>query len=172
MTGVETKLSENEEALIKWVKEMFAKHVKVQAEDLEKFSRSTWILIIKSFKDTIESLDELSAWSFLFKEPDFHTPKAQKSIKRVFASMEKSVQILETIKKLFETKLEEKNFKAAKIVEVLGTYLYENRKTLKHEDVYDLLRFVLSGSHQGIPASEMCEILGKSATLERINKWI
>lgn len=39
---------------------------------------------------------------------------------------------------------------------------------LKNEDVFFLLRFVVTGNHVGAPIGDICEIIGLKETLKRI----
>lgn len=158
--------------LLQWTKDTFVKHAKIEKAQLEKFSQKQWITIIKLFRNRIRSPEELESYAYLFKEPVFTTEKAQKSMNRVFKSEEKSLRVLKDMSEILEKKVPEDSFTSAKITELLGGYLSENQKVIKNEEVYHLLRFVLSGSHEGIPASDICELLGRSTTMNRIKGWI
>ena len=53
-------------------------------------------------------------------------------------------------------------------------YLFENAKknNLKNEDVFFLLRFVITGNPVGAPIGEICEIIGQKDALSRIEDAI
>lgn len=53
-------------------------------------------------------------------------------------------------------------------------FLFENSKELglKNEDVFFLLRFVITGNHVGAPIGEICEVIGTKQVLERIENSI
>ena len=157
---------------IAWVKRLFKQHAGIDEEQLDSMDTKAWIHIIKLFKNRIRNFQDLNVYSYLFQPPDFTTEKAEKSMHRVFTDANKSGEILSSISDRLEQQVTANKFTAEQIGEVVAKYLFENQKTVKNDEVYHILRFVVSGVHEGVPAADICCIIGKKETIKRLRAWI
>ena len=54
----------------------------------------------------------------------------------------------------------------------LSIYLYNNRTTLVNDDVFFLMRLVITANNVGAPVGNIMEIIGKKESLRRIEEAI
>lgn len=127
--------------------------------------------MIKMTLERIKLYEELVAFRFFFKDPDFKTEESQKTREKVFKNPEKSAKLLKELTEIVRDIPEDK-FTMDTISKEVATYHHKQGKELKHEDLYHLLRFVLTGSKSGATATKIMEILGKETTMKRLSVWV
>ncbi len=121
--------------------------------------------------DRIQLYGDAAEFGYLFELPDYKSEKSLKSLNKVKAGSDEARKILRDLFESFE-KIPENEYNDGTILKICGEYLYANKKTIKNEDVYHLLRYVLSGTHAGGPVGKMIEILGKDEVQKRIRPWL
>ena len=164
-------LEVNGEEKIKEFKSYLCKYIEHLKDKIEATPNETMKEIIPFILDRIKLYEEMNEYNFFFESPDFKSEKSLKSFNKVQPDSQKSGELLEAVYGLFQ-KIDPKDFNQVSVSKVCGEYLYQNKKTLKHEDLYHLLRYVLTGSHSGGPVTKVCEIFGKEETLKRIKPWL
>jgi glutamyl/glutaminyl-tRNA synthetase len=145
------------------------KYIPNSVDEIEKMDDNTLKELIFFVNERIKSYEELSEYSFFFSTPDFKSEKSQKSHQKIFKDPIKSKRILMGIGQVL-TEIPEKEFKMSEISKRCGLY-HSEHKEFSHEDIYHLLRFVLSGNHSGGPVTKIAELLDKNTTLDRIVLW-
>ena len=79
--------------------------------------------------------------------------------------------ILSGLKERMQATESDKEFSPDVLNKECSKYLFEQSKTgnaLKSEDVFFLVRFALTGNPVGAPIGEISEVIGRKATLERL----
>ncbi|CAI2361875.1 unnamed protein product [Moneuplotes crassus] len=121
----------------------------------------------------IQFYSDLKKHTYYFQKPDFDSEIAQKFYKKVMSQPEKSKVILEDLHSgLSEL---DSDFKREDVAKVCSVYLYEQNQKgnfLKNKEVFFLLRYVVTGNYVGAPIGDTCEVIGKQATLDRIQDMI
>jgi nondiscriminating glutamyl-tRNA synthetase len=152
-------------------KEKIAKHLPDCTAEILAYPEERMKEMIKVVIERIKLYDDVKEFIYYFKPPDFKADKSLKSRQKVMHDPTKVVQVLTALKNIFK-EIPEQEFKYEILGKFCGEYHFKNKGTLKHEDIYHLLRFVLTGNHSGGPALKTAEILGKEETLKRIEFWL
>lgn len=152
-------------------REKLLKYMPEHEEEIEAYSEDRLKELIKITIDRIKLYEDLRQFEYFFKMPDYDSDKNLKSRVRVMADKEKATKILNDVSASLKN-IPEKDFKVDTLGKVLGEYHFRNKSSLSHEDIYHLLRFVLTGNHSGGPVTKTAEILGKKNTLKRIEVWL
>jgi len=156
---------------IKDFKSYLCKYLDHLKEKIEETSDEKMKEIMPFILDRIKVYEEMKEYAFFFEWPDFKSENSLKSKEKVQADSLQANKLLVEVYKMLDN-IKDKDFNQVEISKICGEYLYKNKKTLKHEDLYHLLRYVVSGSHTGGPITKICEILGKEEILRRINPWL
>ena len=121
----------------------------------------------------INFYSDIINYIYFFKDPEFTSKEAQASWKKVIKDSNQAKTILSDLYDAL-SKLDDK-FLKEEVHKVLSVYLYEKVQSginLNNEDVYILLRFIVSARRTGPEVGAICEILGKLSTLKRISDMI
>ena len=156
---------------IKEFKERLSKYLPNLKTQIEETSPEKIKAMIPFVIDRIQIYGEVAEFNYLFELPDYKSEKSLKSLNKVKAGSDQNKKILYDLYQRFD-KITEKEFETNNISKICGEYLYENKGVLKNEDVYHLLRYILSGIHSGGPVGKIMEILGKEEVLKRIRPWL
>jgi glutamyl/glutaminyl-tRNA synthetase len=140
-------------------------------EEIDAYDDHRLKEMVKMTLERMKLYEELSAFRFLFKDPDFKSEESQKTREKVFKDAARSGKILRDVLEILKA-IPEKNFQIETISKEIATYHHKVGKELKNEDLYHLLRFVLTGSKSGATATKIMEIIGKEATIRRLSVWI
>jgi len=157
------RIQEFRDKLCKYLPNLKAKIDETPAEKLKP--------MIPFVIDRIQLYGDVAEFGYLFESPDYKSEKSIKSLNKVKPGSEEARKVLRDLYESFE-KVPENEYHEATILKICGEYLYANKKTLKNEDVYHLLRYILSGTHAGGPVGKMIEILGKDEVRKRIRPWL
>jgi len=111
--------------------------------------------------------------TYFFEKPDFSTNIAKKFEVKLMKDRKngevKSLKILNDLNDLLLSLDDE--FKKDDINKTWSTYLFnetEKGNYLKNQDVFFLLRYVITGNYVGAPIGDIWEVIGKKETLNRI----
>lgn len=109
---------------------------------------------------------ELKNHAYFFKNPDLRTEISAKLRKKAFTHQEKALSIL---KELFK-RLEEQDELTKEILnKTCSIYIYECHQKddkIKNEEVFSLLRYVITGNPVGPPLGEILDVIGKKTFLD------
>lgn len=156
---------------VKEFKEKLIKYMPEHEEEIEAYPESRMKELIKLAIDRIKLYEDVKQFEYFFTMPDYNSEKALKSRLKVMSDPEKSKKVLSDVSAILK-EISEKDFTIDVIAKALGEYHFKNKDSLKHEDIYHLLRFVLTGNHSGGPVTKTAEILGKKNVLKRIEVWL
>jgi glutamyl-tRNA synthetase len=145
----------NDEIAKLYIQLLGEKGVKAELAMVEKI-----VILMKERVNFVHEIWEKS--SFFFEKPTFYdTPSVQKFWKEDSAAIMKEViAVLDSVN----------SFDANLIEELLNSFV--NEKGYGMGKVMNTLRLTLIGSSNGPSVAEICEILGKTQTRERINSAI
>ena len=111
----------------------------------------------------LASRDECRQFRYLFEEPDEYPAP---TVQRYRKASKLNSRILDSISK----KLQQQKSQTLTTLDFnksVSEFLYSERK-FKNEDVYEVLRFSLTGRLQSPPVGEIAEVLGKKEVLARL----
>lgn len=87
-----------------------------------------------------------------------------------FKDKQKTLTILTELQGIIDTEFTDSSFNADKVNKRCSVYLFENKdKNYKNEDIFALLRFVVTGDTVGPPIADVMEVVGRKQVLKRIS---
>ena len=113
-------------------------------------------------------------YRYFFTNPDFDSKIAQKFRNKVLNDPQKALQTLNDLYKEFNN-IEESEWNKDNVNKLWSQYLYDqnqNGNFLKNQDVFFLLRYAVTGNYVGAPIGDVCYIVGKIQTLDRMQDLI
>lgn len=113
----------------------------------------------------INNLRNLKNLEFLFIEPKISEAQLDKYSKTYSINQQLSSKTLEYFSNFLNQK---RKVSCDEFIRKCSEYLYQNRKILKNEDVFLLLKFAISGHETFLLLAEIFDILGKEKILIRL----
>lgn len=156
---------------VKAFKEKLLVYFPQYKKEIEAYDDYRMKEMIKVVTERIKLYEEIISFEYFFKSPDFTSEKCMKTRESLFKNPEKTGKILRELTELIRN-IPDNNFKLEEISKAIGEYHHKNSKEIKHEDLYHLIRFLLTGSKSGATATKIIEVLGKEVTLQRFSRWL
>jgi glutamyl/glutaminyl-tRNA synthetase len=150
----------------------FCKYNPEHKDAIEDLSDRQIDLVINLVRDRIKLWEELAQYTYFVQRPDFSLEKSKKSQEKIMKDAEKSKELIKTIYELLSKAVPKKEFNTETIAKVCGEWIFQHKDKYNNEDFFHMLRFMLTGTHSGGPASQISEILGREETLQRIKIWL
>jgi len=152
-------------------KEKLEKYLPDYSKEIQAYPENQMKEMIKLILDRIKLYEEVKEFSYFFHKPDFKSEKSVTSRTKVMADPNKAGKVLSELKTIIK-EVPEQEFNQEVLGKAFGEYHFKNKASLSYEDIYHLLRFVLTGNHSGGPITKTAEILGKENVLKRIEFWL
>lgn len=124
-------------------------------EQVRKYEYKSLAKIMDQMIPRIHFYSDLANHLYYFEKPDFNSEIAKKFEKKVLGDKKQALEILNGLYSDLE-KLDDK-FKKEDVHKVCSMYLYNQSQAgihLKNQDVYFLLRYVITGNYVGCPIGE------------------
>ena len=123
--------------------------------------------IMNLMKIRIHFFKDMANHTYFFQDPAYQDAMTEKFLTKLKQSDETKVSILSDLDQVLSHLPE---FDSSSISKGCSHYLKETgiAKGFKNDDVFQLLRFAITGNPVGAPVGEICEIVGKETSLQRI----
>ena len=134
-------------------------HEVIKSFDTAKLRKTMDLMKIR-----IHFFKDMKNHTYFFRSPVYDSAVAERFLVKLKQPDEVKLKILGDLASLLEDL--PSSFESKAVSERCNKYLKE--QNLKNEDVFSLLRFAITGNPVGAPVGDICEIIGKDPSIERL----